>query len=98
MKKTILLVALVLIAGCGTAGILAENYSLQQSQYSTSWDGLEIDGYGPGVHKDKYGRPVTVWPDFGGVHNERLQIKEDAYGPGVHIDQYGRSVRGYPWP
>jgi len=52
---------------------------------------------GPGVHKDKYGRPIIVWPDFAGVHNERLQIKENAYGPGEHIDQYGRPVR-YPWP
>jgi hypothetical protein len=60
--------------------------------------GLQPDGYGLGVHRNQYGQPVTVRPDFGGVPGEQLQIKENAFGPGIHMDQYGRPVREYSWP
>lgn len=59
---------------------------------------LQIDAYGLGIHKNQYGQPVTLRPDFGGVPGEQLHIKQNAYGLGVHIDQYGRPVREYPWP
>lgn len=59
-------------------------------------DGLQIDAYGPGIHMNRYGQPVRLRPDFGGVEGERLQIQPNAYGPGVHMDQYGRPVREYP--
>ena len=65
---------------------------------SSGSDDLQIDAYGPGVHSNRYGQPVRLWPDFGGVPGEYLQIKPNAYGPGVHMDQYGRPVREYPWP
>lgn len=65
------------------------------SSYSTS---LIPNAYGPEVHMNQYGQPVTLQPDFGGVPGELLQIKPNAYGPGVHMDQYGRPVREYPWP
>ena len=61
-------------------------------------DGLQIDAYGPGIHMNRYGQPVTLRPDFGGVPGEHLQIQPDAYGPGIHMDQYGRPVREYPRP
>ena len=54
---------------------------------------LEIDAFGPGIHMNQYGAPVTLQPDWGGVPGEILKIKPDAYGPGVHMDQYGRPVR-----
>ncbi len=57
---------------------------------------LEPDGYGLGIHKNRYGQPVIVRPDWGYVPGERLDIKIDAYGLGVHSDQYGRPVREYP--
>jgi hypothetical protein len=59
---------------------------------------LRPNAYGLGVHQNRYGQPVTLRPNFGGVPGERLQIKENAYGPGVHMDQYGRPVREYSWP
>lgn len=65
---------------------------------SSHGSGLQVDGYGMGVHMNQYGQPVTLRPDLGGVPGEQLQIREDAYGPGVHMDQYGRPVREYSWP
>lgn len=65
---------------------------------SDNTDVLEPDGYGLGVHKNRYGQPVDIKPDFGHVPGERLEIKTDAYGPGIHSDQYGRPVREQPWP
>lgn len=59
---------------------------------------LRPNVYGPGIHQNQYGQPVTVEPDGGSVYGEQLQIKPDAYGPGVHMDQYGRPVREKPWP
>jgi hypothetical protein len=59
---------------------------------------LEPDGYGMGVHKNRFSQPVKLRPDFGGVYGERLEIKTDGYGMGVHVDQYGRPVREYGWP
>jgi hypothetical protein len=59
---------------------------------------LVIDGYGPGVHRNRFGAPVTLQPDWGGVPGEQLEINIDAYGMGVHSDQYGRPVREKPWP
>lgn len=61
-------------------------------------DILEIDAYGPGIHANRYGQPVTLWPDFGSIPGEYLEIKPDAYGPGIHSDQYDRPVREYSWP
>jgi len=60
--------------------------------------GLQPDVYGPGIHQNQYGQPVTVKPDHGGVPGEQLRLKRDVYGPGVHMDQYGRPVREQPWP
>jgi hypothetical protein len=59
---------------------------------------LTPDAYGPGIHANENGQPVTVRPDFGGVPGERLELQPDAYGPGIHSDQYGRPVREYSWP
>jgi len=59
---------------------------------------LTPDGYGPGIHINRYGQPVELKPDFGAVPGEHLEIKTDACGPGIHCDQYGRAVREYPWP
>ena len=58
---------------------------------------IKPNAYGPGVHQNRYGQPVRLVPDFGGVPGEQLQIKTDAYGPGVHMDQYGRPVRERRW-
>jgi DNA-directed RNA polymerase subunit H (RpoH/RPB5) len=72
---------------------------IQESDDTTSSQNiLTPNAYGLGVHSDRYGRPVKLIPDWGGVPGETLQIKPDAYGPGVHSDQYGRPVREYPWP
>lgn len=78
----------------------------QQMQHSNSVSNissddssvLEPDGYGLGVHKNRYGQPVRLEPDFGGVYGERLEIETDGYGMGVHMDQYGRPVREKKWP
>ena len=63
-----------------------------------SYNGLKPNAYGLGVHMNRYGQPVTLRPDFGGVYGEQLQIEQDAYGLGIHMDQYGRPVREHPWP
>jgi hypothetical protein len=73
------------------------NQMMQQRPYGR-FGKLQINAYGLGVHMNQYGQPVKLWPDFGGVYGEQLQIKQDAYGPGIHMDQYGRPVREYPWP
>ncbi len=59
---------------------------------------LRPNVYGPGVHQNRYGQPVTLVPQGGGAPGEMLQIKPDAYGPGVHMDQYGRPVTEKSWP
>lgn len=59
---------------------------------------IKVNEYGRGVHRNQFGQPITLRPDYGGVTGESLQIKENAYGLGVHSDQYGRPVREYPWP
>ena len=74
------------------------NFQLIESQQPISEAGLKLNAYGLGIHSNKYGQPVILRPDGGGVYGEILQIKEDAYGLGVHSDQYGRPVREYPWP
>jgi hypothetical protein len=66
--------------------------------HQSSGGGLNINGYGLGVHSNRFGQPVKLWPDFGGVPGEFLQIGENTYGPSIHSDQYGRPVREYPWP
>ncbi len=71
--------------------------SIEQNTSSSSTS-LTPNAYGPGIHMNQYGQPVTLRPDFGGVPGEQLQIKENAYGLGVHMDQYGRPVREYSWP
>ena len=64
---------------------------------SDNADVLQPDGYGLGVHRNRYSQPVALEPDFGGVYGEHLDIKTDAYGMGVHADQYGRPVREKQW-
>jgi hypothetical protein len=59
---------------------------------------LKLNAYGLGVHQNRYGQPVQLRPDFGGVYGEKLEITPNAYGLGVHKDQYGRPVRECPWP
>lgn len=59
---------------------------------------IKPDAYGMGVHINRFGQPVILKPDFGGVYGERLEIKTDGYGMGVHMDQYGRPVREKKWP
>ena len=59
---------------------------------------LRLNVYGPGIHKNRYGQPVTLEPQGGGSYGERLRIKPDAYGLGTHKDQYGRPVKEKPWP
>jgi len=76
---------------------LARRRHVRQTASSASSD-LKIDVYGPGIHMNQYGQPVTVCPDWGGIPGEQLKIRQDAYGPGVHMDQYGRPTREYPWP
>jgi len=75
----------------------ANNNEIRINQVS-SFPILKINAYGFGVHADRFGRPITLRPDFGAVQGEYLEIKPDAYGFGVHSDQYGRPVREYPWP
>ena len=67
-------------------------------QYQNRATGLTPNAYGPGIHKNQYGQPVTLTPVGGGAPGEQLQIKPNAYGPGVHMDQYGRAVREKTWP
>lgn len=103
MRK-IIIPFLLFLSGCGgsfdwpTISEAFQNASWNQAMAEPMEPGLEIDAFGPGIHQDKYGRPATLWPDWGGVDGEMLQIKEDHYGLGVHADQYGRPVREYPWP
>ena len=59
---------------------------------------LRPNAYGPGIHQNRYGQPVTLEPQGGGTSGEILQVKPDAYGPGVHMDQYGRPVTEKSWP
>ena len=59
---------------------------------------LGFNAFGPGIHRNAYGQPVILRPDWGGVPGEYLEIQQNAYGLGVHMDQYGRPVRAYPWP
>ena len=65
-------------------------------QPSGQAESLRPNVYGPNVHENRYGQPVTLEPQGGGVPGEQLRIKQDAYGPGVHMDQYGRPVRERP--
>jgi hypothetical protein len=58
---------------------------------------LKPNVYGPGIHQNQYGKPVTLVPQGGGVYGERLRIRPNAYGPGMHMDQYGRTVREKRW-
>lgn len=77
------------------------DYSYQQGGRQIQSDDLSVlqpDGYGMGVHINRYGQPVKLRPDFGGVPGEQLQITTDGYGMGVHVDQYGRPVREYSCP
>jgi hypothetical protein len=74
------------------------SFSLNNRQTTPSNPVLVPDAYGPGVHMNRYGQPVQLKPDFGGVPGEMLKIKPDAYGPGIHMDQYGRPVRETRWP
>jgi hypothetical protein len=61
-------------------------------------ESLRPNVYGPGIHQNRYGQPVTLEPQGGGSPGEMLQIKPDAYGLGIHMDQYGRPVKEKPWP
>lgn len=72
--------------------------AIQQNSDAQNQHILTPNAYGPGVHSNRYGQPVKLRPDFGGVPGEVLQITPDAYGLGVHSDQYGRPVREYLWP
>ncbi len=110
MKKW-LLVLVILVVGCRGVSQFAHDVSSTIRRHTTDHmlvegergravtdSGLIIDGYGLGVHINRYGRAVQLRPDWGGFPGERLEIEEDAYGIGVHSDQYGRPVREYPWP
>lgn len=78
------------IHGQGTVTPFAADVGvLQAPHHPTS---LRPNVYGPGVHQNRYGQPVTLVPQGGGAPGEMLQIKPDAYGPGIHMDQYGRPV------
>lgn len=84
------------IYGQGTVIPLEANAGVQQApNHPTS---LRPNAYGPGIHQNRFGQPVTLEPQGGGTSGERLQIKPDAYGPGVHMDQYGRPVTEKSWP
>jgi len=86
---------------CLATTIWINGCALGESNRQIVTDDLEVlepDGYGLGIHKNRYGQPVIVRPDWGYVPGERLDIKIDAYGLGVHSDQYGRPIREYPWP
>jgi len=87
----------VIMGECkGTVTPFDTNAGVQQP--SGQSESLRPNVYGPGVHQNRYGEPVTLEPPGGRIPRERLQIKPDAYGPGVHMDQYGRPVREKPWP
>jgi hypothetical protein len=87
----------VIMGECqGTVTPFETNAGVQQPPSQP--ESLRPNVYGPGVHENRYGQPVTLVPQGGGVPGERLQITPDAYGPGVHMDQYGRPVREKSWP
>jgi len=50
---------------------------------------VKENAYGPGIHKDQYGRAVTT-------SSGAKIVKENAYGPNIHMDQYGRPVTVVP--
>ncbi len=77
-------------------GVFESIYGFKRSILHST--GLRANAYGPGIHMNQYGQPVTLKPDWGGVPGEQLRIKQNAYGPGVHMDQYGRPVREYSLP
>ena len=87
----------VIMGECqGTVTPFETNAGVQQPPSQP--ESLRPNVYGPGVHQNRYGQPVTLDPQGGGTPGERLEIKPDAYGPGVHMDQYGRPVREKSWP
>lgn len=71
---------------------------LRRSKSLRPSESLRPNVYGPGVHQNRYGQPVTIASQGGGSDGEMLQIKPDAYGLGTHMDQYGRPVKEKPWP
>ena len=112
MKRAVLAL-LILLSGCQAFETLDKTMMALDRRIGTDADhhdanngglppqqsqGLKSDVYGPGIHENRYGQPVTLTPDHAGVPGERLQIRENAYGPGVHADQYGRTVRERLWP
>ena len=110
MKKAVLFVVLTLCVGCNEFQQINYNKASQQQTDSLSgsrsaqgvWLSsdntsiLQPDGYGLGVHRNRYGQAVTIQPESGGVPGEQLHIQTDAYGLGVHSDQYGRPVQMQP--
>lgn len=50
------------------------------------------NAYGHGVHKDQYGRAVTIQPKNNSYSNPLLKIQENKYGYRQHSDQFGRPV------
>lgn len=82
----------------GPGGTYSDGYYGFSNIQTDDLSVLHPDGYGFGVHMNRFGQPVKLRPDFGGVPGEQLKITTDGYGLGVHMDQYGRPVREYPWP
>ena len=75
---------------------LTDKSDLNYNITSDDTDIINPNNYGSGVHRNRYGQPVELRPDYNYVPGEQLKIKTDAYGLGVHMDQYGRPVREYP--
>jgi hypothetical protein len=51
------------------------------------------NAYGPGMHRDRYGRPFQFQTDDGQAVPGFVEVEPNGYGPGVGKDQYGRPVR-----
>lgn len=105
MKKLVILALFAALSGCALADNFVNNLSHIDLDpfYRPSNPGtgeayiFTPDAYGPDLHGDQYGRPVTVQPQpgFGSSGNSYIQTP-NAYGPGLHMDQYGRPVTIQP--
>lgn len=51
------------------------------------------NAYGPGLHRDRYGRPFEYRTDDGRAVPGFVPVQPNGYGLGVGMDQYGRPVR-----
>lgn len=74
----------------------ATTYYNDSSPTRSSGD-LRFDAYGPDIHMNQYGQPVTLWPDFGATRGEDgLQPLFDARGKTAYfLEKNGRMINPY---